>query len=170
MKTSAVCVHAVLLAVLVGPLDRAVFATTLQEQEGPEDGLVERPALAIPPGYRYDPAGRRDPFVNPVPPPVVVETSPVLPELRPQGLPGVLLNEAQLMGVVTSSERAMNVVVIQVPGNRTFIARPGDEMFDVIISEIRPGSVVFEVKPLEGEPEPAEREEVERPVSAAPGE
>ena len=128
------------------------------------------PRLAIPEGYRYDPAGRGDPFVDPRPPvAVVVDTGPVIPDVRPQGLPGVLLNEALFMGVVTSSEAGMNVVVIQAPGNRTFIARPGDELLDVIISDIRSNEVVFEVKPIEGSIEPVEREEVVRPISAAPG-
>jgi hypothetical protein len=161
----------ILVFLLAGPaLDVGLFAAPVQEQ--PEDEVIVRPPLAIPEGYRYDPAGRRDPFVDPQPPPpvVFVDPGPVIPDARPQGLPGVLLNEAQLMGVVSSSDARMNVVLIQAPGDRTFVARPGDELFDVIITEIRSNSVVFEVKPLEGSTEPDEREEVVRPISAAPGE
>lgn len=171
MKHKATLVLLLLLFGLALPVAGALSAPELQE-EGDDDREVEsRPPLAIPEGYRYDPAGRRDPFVNPVPPPAVpVEPAPAVPEVRPPGLPGVLLNEAQLLGVVTSIDRGMNMVVIQAPGNRTFIAEPGDELFDVVISAIRTDSVVFEVKPLEGAAEAAEREEVVRPVGAAPGE
>ena len=64
----------------------------------------------------------------------------------------------------------MNVVVIQAPGNRTFFARAGDELLDVVVKEITPNAIVFEVKPLEGQPEPEQRDEVMRTLSAAPGE
>jgi hypothetical protein len=128
----------------------------------------ETPVLTIPDGYAYDPAGRRDPFVDPVPGPAV-EESPAIPEVRPPGLGGVLLNEASLAGVVNSFA-GNSVVVVEAPGSRTFIAREGDEMLDVVITEIRSDSVVFEVKPLDGASEPVERERVVRNVNAAPGE
>lgn len=128
----------------------------------------DTPVLAIPDGYAYDPLGRRDPFVNPVPQPAP-DVGPEAPEVRPPGLPGVLLNEASLSGVVNSGEGG-SIVVVEAPGSRTFIAREGDELLDVLIREIRSDSVVFEVKPLDGASEPLERERVVRNVNAAPGE
>ena len=160
-------------AVLLLPLPangRALVGAMAQDPETSTQSLEEPsppPALAIPPGYLYEPGGRRDPFVNPIPPPEVVGT--VIPEVRPLGLPGVLLNEAQLIGVVTSPEPSMNVVVVLAPGNRTFFARSGDELFDAVIRDIRPDQIYFEVKPLEGQPEPGQREEVVRRLSATPG-
>ncbi len=141
-------------------------------QELPGDVVEEDdspPPLAIPQGYRYDPLGRRDPFVNPVPPPPR-EPDPVstIPDVRPLGLPGVLLNEALLVGVVTSEEPSMNVVVVLAPANRTFFAREGDELLDAVIKEIMPDGIVFEVKPVEGQPEPEQREEVVRALNATP--
>lgn len=135
---------------------------SLQAQE-------DAPVLAIPEGYVYDAGGRRDPFVNPVPPPPPAASGPVIPDQRPAGLPGVLLNEASLSGVVNSNQGA-SVVVVEAPGRRTFIAKEGDELLDVVITEIRSDSVVFEVKPVDGSPEPVERERVVRNINAAPGE
>jgi hypothetical protein len=130
----------------------------------------DNPVLAIPEGYVYDAAGRRDPFVNPIPPPPPSSVGgPMIPDVRPAGLPGVLLNEASLSGVV-NSDRGDSMVVVEAPGSRTFIAREGDELLDVVIAEIRSDSVVFEVKPVDGLPEPVERERVVRSVNAAPGE
>ena len=151
---------------MLGSETVALPAPPQEEQELDQEQEEEEalPALTIPAGYRYDPAGRRDPFVNPVPPPPVVDTGPVIPTVRPSGLPGVLLNEAQLTGVVTSDEPSMNVVVIVAPGNRMYFARPGAELFDVVVREIRSDGVVFEVKPLEGQPEPEERDVVMRPL------
>ena len=159
----------VLLAGWVMPVPAIVLAVPQQQQQSEEP---ERPALVIPEGYLYDPAGRRDPFVNPVPPPVVDEArGPVIPSVRPPGLPGVLVNEIQIVGIVMSAnEISMNTVVIIAPGNRTFFGKPGDEMLDVVIKEIRADEVVFEVKPIEGRPEPDEPQEVVRRLSATPGE
>ena len=156
----------------------APFANSAVPMAPPQEAPVAQeeeeslpPPLAIPAGFRYDPSGRRDPFVNPVPPPAV-QADPLsrVPEVRPLGLPGVLLNEAQLIGVVASEEPSMNVVIVVAPGNRTFFARAGDEMLDAVVKEISPNAIVFEVKPLEGQPEPEQREEVVRTLSATPGE
>ena len=145
-----------------------IARAALPGQEQAEE--QERPPLLIPEGYLYDPAGRRDPFVDPVPEPVE-DPGPVIPAVRPPGLPGVLLNEIQIVGVVISrQEISMNAVVIIAPGNRTFFGKPGDEMLDVVIKEIRADEVVFEVKPIEGRPEPEQPEEVVRRLSATRGE
>jgi hypothetical protein len=129
------------------------------------------PVLAVPRGYKYDPRGRRDPFVNPVPKPPAPE--PAIPVIRPPGLKGVLLVEANLTGVVTSREAtAMNRVVIAAPGGRTYFAAPGDALFDAVIKEIRPDSVVFTLAPPGGNrggQQPANREVVRR-VNPVPGE
>jgi hypothetical protein len=127
------------------------------------------PVLAVPRGYKYDPRGRRDPFVNPVPKPAPPE--PAIPVIRPPGLRGVLMSEANLTGVVTSRESSMNRVVIAAPGGRTYFAAPGDALFDAIVKEIRPDSVVFTLTPQggnRGQQQPANREVVRR-VNPVPG-
>ena len=124
------------------------------------------PVLAVPPGYKYDPHGRRDPFVNPIPKPKAPE--PAIPVVRPPGLKGLLVAEANLMGVVTSKEPSMNKVVIKAPGNKTYFASVGDSLFDAVIKEIRPDAVVFTMG-APGRGQPANREVV-RKVNPAPGE
>ena len=168
-KYGAVFILSPLLAGSAGLFEPGFLQAAIQVSAG-EDEAVALDTLAIPPGYRYAAAGRRDPFVNPVPPTTNVQTAPVIaPNAGRQGLSGILLNEAQVVGVVSSPEGGMNVVLIRGPGNRTFVARPGDELLDVVISGVRSDSVVFEVKPVEGAREPVEREEVVRPLSAASG-
>ncbi len=146
-------------------------ATGVQQESAAQEAEQEPapPPLAVPEDYPYNPGARRDPFVNPVPPPVV-DTGPVIPIIRPPGLVGVLLGEARLTGLISSGGSSMNIVVIVAPGNRTYFASPGDELFDAVVKEIRPGVVVFEMKPLEGQEEPEEREEVVRTIGTAPGE
>lgn len=115
----------------------------------PPDGKVAAqiadeppPPLAVPPGYSYQPRGRRDPFVNPLPktsPEGVVEDKAVI---RPDGLPGVLVSEVKLSGIIYSPVQTMKKAMLVV-GRSTYFARQGDSLFDGVIKEIRPNEVVF---------------------------
>lgn len=99
------------------------------------------PPLVVPDGYSYQPRGRRDPFVNPVPKPTVdqVASGPVI---RPDGLPGVLVSEVKLSGIVYSPVQTMKKAMLVV-GRSTYFAKQGDSLFDGVIKEIRPNEVVF---------------------------
>jgi len=106
-----------------------------------------RPVLGVPAGYEYLPRGRRDPFVNPVPKPPPgpgpVGKPPEPP--RPPGLKGALVKEVTLTGVfISKTDPAMSRAILLVPGMRApVIATKGDVLFDGVIKEIRPDSVVF---------------------------
>lgn len=125
------------------------------------------PAMAVPKTYQYERRGRRDPFINPVPKPVAEK--PAIPAIRPPGLPGVLVTEAVIAGVVTSKEPSMNVAIIRAPGNRTFFAHPGDALFDAVIKEIRSDGVVFTLS-TPGRPSTTPPREIERKVRPTSGE
>jgi hypothetical protein len=137
--------------------------------EAPPPADEPPPAMAVPKIYRYEPRGRRDPFVNPVPKPVVTEAAPEIPVVRPPGLPGVLLNEAVVAGVVTSKEPSMNVAIIKAPGGRTYFAYRGDALFDAVVKEIRPDGVIFTLS-TPGRPSTTPPREIERKVRPSPGE
>src|SRR5262245_7576476 len=110
-----------------------------QKPTPPED---PPPVFTVPKDYRYTVKGRRDPFVNPVPKPKVTEVG--APKGRPPGLRGVLVNEAQIEGVVTSDEPSMNVVVIVAPGAKAaYFAHIGDHLYDAVVKAIRMDAVTF---------------------------
>jgi hypothetical protein len=140
------------------------YAGRAQEDAGGDEAgseLEEPNPLTIPSEYRYDPAGRRDPFVNPIAPEAQAQGQ-MIPDVRPPGLPGVLLNEARLNAIARSADAGASVVVIEAPGSRVFVAHAGDEMYDVVIREIGNTEVVFEVKPLDGDDPLAPRARVRR--------
>jgi hypothetical protein len=115
-----------------------------QEDEAP-------PAMAVPPAYKFETLGRRDPFVNPIPKPV----APVAPApaSRPPGLKGVLVSEAAVTAIVVSREAPeLTRVAITSPGNKTYFAHKGDALFDGVIKDIQKDAVVFELtsKNLDG--------------------
>jgi hypothetical protein len=101
------------------------------------------PALSVPAGFDYKPSGRRDPFTNPIPKPVVGSTGEeIAPVIRPDGLPGVLVSEVRLSGIIHSSDHTMNKAMLVV-GRNTYFAKKGDSLFDGVIKEIRLNEVVF---------------------------
>jgi hypothetical protein len=100
------------------------------------------PALSVPAGYRYEPRGRRDPFVNPTAKQRDGPGETPVPLVRPDGLKGVLVSEVKLSGIVHSSDKEMNKVMLVV-GKNTYFAKKGDSLFDGVIKEIRPNEVVF---------------------------
>ena len=99
------------------------------------------PALTVPQGYSYESRGRRDPFVNPVPKPAGGETV-ARPLIRPDGLPGVLVSEVKLSGIIYSPQATMKKAILVV-GRSTYFAGQGDSLFDGVVREIRPNEVVF---------------------------
>src|SRR5262245_13996078 len=92
----------------------------------PQPQEEQAPVLAVPKDYHYNARGRRDPFVNPVPKPVQrAAAAPPPPVVRPPGLKGVLVAEADIIGIVVSREPSMNVVTIAAPGGKRYFARVG---------------------------------------------
>ena len=128
----------------------------------------EPPVLAVPPGYKYDARGRRDPFVNPVPKAPTKAAAAAAPVVRPPGLKGVLVSEAAITGVVTSREPSMNVVVISAPGGKTYFGHVGDALFDGVVKDIRLDTVTFVVTAVGANGQSPR--EIVRKVRPAPGE
>ena len=82
---------------------------------------VEQPAAAaaLPAaGYTYDPAGRRDPFLSLM----GRGTDPASMAVRPQGLPGLLIGEITVKGIVR--DRAGFIAMLQGRTARTFLSAP----------------------------------------------
>lgn len=97
---------------------------------------VEAPAPAAP-AFSYDPTGRRDPFVSLVGRGSVVETSGE----RPAGVPGMLINEVSLKGIM--KERSGFIALVQGPDRKTYAIRPGQRLLDGSVKSITQDTVVF---------------------------
>jgi len=120
----------------------------LDPQRGAAPALAQpaspQPAASKPPqgaeaGYSYDPQGRRDPFVS------LLGRGTDLPSstgARPAGLPGLLINEVTLKGVLKSSKGDF-LALLQAPDNRTYIVRSGDKVMDGSVKAITQEAVVF---------------------------
>lgn len=107
--------------------------------EGTQPGAAGQPAQPAGPGYSYDPAGRRDPFVS------LLGRGGDLPTTtgsRPAGLPGLLINEVNLKGVLKSG-RGDYLALLQAPDSHTYVVHVGDKLLDGVVKAITQDSVVF---------------------------
>ena len=87
--------------------------------------------------YSYDPQGRRDPFVSLL----ARGSDPGSASTRPAGLPGLLISEVAVKGIVR--DRSGFIAMVQGPGTKTFIVHTGDKLMDGTIKAITADTVVF---------------------------
>ena len=98
---------------------------------------ASQPSPAAQAAYTYEPAGRRDPFVSLL----TRGSDPRSASTRVPGLPGVLIGEATVKGIVR--DRSGFIAMIQGTGTKTFIVRAGEKLMDGSVKAIAGDSVVF---------------------------
>jgi type IV pilus assembly protein PilP len=86
--------------------------------------------------YRYDPQGRRDPFQSLVGPAPKIQAGQ-----RPAGVPGFLIDEMKLQGVLKTGQGL--VAMINGPDNKGYLVHVGDKVLDGEVIRITASSVVF---------------------------
>lgn len=89
--------------------------------------------------FSYDPAGRRDPFRSLL---IGFEEEDVgTVKVRPPGLPGMLVDELRVEGIVETPDGIL--AFAQGRDNLSYIIRPGTKLYDGEVMEILPDRVIF---------------------------
>ncbi len=89
-------------------------------------------------GFSYDPGNRRDPFKS-------LLAAPDRPEIRgprPEGVPGLLIDEIDLKGIFHTSKG----FVAQVSASnqkKSYLLKEGDQLYDGDVVSINKNEVVF---------------------------
>lgn len=102
---------------------------------------AQTPSQGPPPtpeGYAYDPAGRRDPFVN------LLGTGAdtrAVGSRRTEGPSGLTAAEISVRGIMQS--RGTLIAMIKGPDNKTYIVHQGDKLLDGTIKTITPQGLVI---------------------------
>ncbi len=140
----------VLVLLLVGAFNSGWLAA--QEVEADGDGvesaagselaidamLGEDAEILAGRGYAYDPGDRRDPFKSLL----VVAERPTLNGPRPDGIPGLLIDEVVLSGIFAT--RDGYVAQVQAADKqKSYLVKVGDELFDGDVLRITRNEVVF---------------------------
>lgn len=108
--------------------------TTASDVQKTLEEILEEPTTTD--AYRYDPQGRRDPFRS------LIGPSPKLePGQRPPGVPGFLIDEMKLQGIVKT--RQGFTAMVNGPDNKGHLLRVGDKVLDGEVIRITASSVVF---------------------------
>ena len=106
--------------------------------QSPVTPPVERPATPPPPpAFSYEAAGRRDPFVSLV----GRGATPDASSDRPAGLPGMLINEISVKGIM--KERAGFIALVQGTDKKTYAVRQGQRLLDGSVKSITADAVIF---------------------------
>jgi Tfp pilus assembly protein PilP len=126
---------ALLLAALAGPPAWPVHAqgTPVAAARPPQAATAQQPASE---GYTYASDGRRDPFVS-----LTGRSMDRAPGKRPEGIAGILVDEAALKGIIQS--RQTFLASIQAPDMKFYIIHVGDKLLDGSVKTITADRVVF---------------------------
>ncbi|HEV8240032.1 MAG TPA: hypothetical protein VGS57_11740 [Thermoanaerobaculia bacterium] len=89
-------------------------------------------------GYSYDPAGRRDPFVSLLQRNQLKEA----PQQRPEGVPGMLIDEISVKGIFRMQGRTFAQVQAS-DKDKSYLIQEGDQLYDGEVVSIAPGEVTF---------------------------
>jgi type IV pilus assembly protein PilP len=98
----------------------------------------EAPPASAPAPYKYDPAGRRDPFVSLLGRGSDPRASTAI---RASGVPGLLISEVTVKGIIR--DRSGFIAMIAGPDNKTYVVRAGDRLLDGSVKSIAGDAVVF---------------------------
>jgi len=89
--------------------------------------------------FAYDPAGRRDPFRSLLE--GMQEEEAGVTKVRPPGLPGMLVEELRVEGIIQTPSGIL--AFVQGRDNLSYVIRPGTRLYNGEVKEILPDRVVF---------------------------
>ena len=138
----------IIRALTLGGFAVAMLVTTVVSAQPPAaQPKPETPAPAQPPPAdrqpaearlrTYNPEGRRDPFISLL----GRGNDPKSQGARPAGVPGLLINEINVKGIVRNISGF--VALIQGPDNKTYVVKAGDRLMDGTVKSIVQDAVVF---------------------------
>ncbi len=116
----------------------AAQAPATPKAAGPVTGVEKPDASPLPASvFTYKVEGRRDPFVSLV----GRGSDPKASAARVAGLPGMLINEVSLKGIM--KERAGFVAMLQGPDKKTYVVRAGQRLLDGNVKSVTADAVIF---------------------------
>jgi type IV pilus assembly protein PilP len=134
LTAGALLLTATVIAQTSAPADPPPADTSGTSVQQALEEILEEPTGAD--TYRYDPQGRRDPFQS-----LVGPAPRIQPGQRPPGVPGFLIDEMKLQGIVRTKQGL--VAMINGPDNKGYLIRTGDKVLDGEVIRITASSVVF---------------------------
>lgn len=120
------------------PAERAREQAQPTPTEGIQQILEEEEDVLSGEGYTYDPGNRRDPFKSLLAGPERTQFKGP----RPEGIPGLLIDEIDLTGIFRTS-RGWVAQVKAANQAKSYLLKPGDQLYDGDVVGISKDEVVF---------------------------
>ncbi|HEX9670682.1 MAG TPA: hypothetical protein VGC93_14515 [Thermoanaerobaculia bacterium] len=120
------------------PAERAREQAQPTPTEGIQQILEEEEDVLSGEGYTYDPGNRRDPFKSLLAGPERTQFKGP----RPEGIPGLLIDEIDLTGIFRTS-RGWVAQVKAANQAKSYLLKPGDQLYDGDVVSISKDEVVF---------------------------
>lgn len=108
------------------------------EPEDIDEILKGEDAIFAGGGYTYDPGNRRDPFKSLL----ATRDRPLLRGPRPEGIPGLLIDEIDLTGIFLTGDGPV-AQIQSTDSSKSYLLRPGDQLYDGDVVNISANEVVF---------------------------
>jgi len=121
-----------------GEAGAASGETTPADEQTIDQILAREEEVLAGEGYSYDPAGRRDPFVSLLQRTQLKEA----PQQRPEGIPGLLIDEIEVKGIFRMQGRTFAQVQSS-EKDKSYLIQEGDQLYDGEVVSIAPGEVTF---------------------------
>lgn len=123
----------------VAETDAEAADAVAEEEELPADKLLaDEEMMFLGEGYSYDPSDRRDPFKSLL----IVRERAAIRGPRPEGIPGLLIDEVDLNGIYITGEGPV-AQVRSTEADKSYLLREGDQLYDGDVVNISVGEVVF---------------------------
>ena len=117
------------------------------------EGIAAGAAPELSARSRYEPDGRRDPFVSLITPKKAA--APAAPARRRAGLAGLALADVSVKGIVQNG--SVTLAVLEGPGGKSFVARSRDRLQDATVTHIDIDGVLFAQQVVDAVGEPGTR-------------
>lgn len=151
MKPFSLTLWLMLALCLVGTTVSVAQADTSEEmtQEGvgvepsepgvdSDELLADEERMFLGEGYTYDPGGRRDPFKSLL----IVRERVAMRGPRPEGIPGLLIAEIDLTGILITSDGPF-AQVRSTQEDKSYLLREGDQLYDGDVVSIAANELTF---------------------------
>ncbi len=109
-----------------------------EELDRIDDILAGEELMLAGEGYGYDPGDRRDPFKSLL----EARTRPTIRGQRPEGIPGLLIDDVDLKGTFIMPDGPI-AQVQSADKDQSFLLRVGDQLFDGDVVSITQNEIVF---------------------------
>jgi hypothetical protein len=125
------------------PGDAGAAGSVAGQPPGPDTGKIDdilagEEEVLSGSGFSYDPGNRRDPFKSLL----AKSDTPAFRGPRPEGVPGLLIEEIDLTGIFRTSKGFVAQVVAS-NQKKSYLLKEGDQLYDGDVVSINKNEVVF---------------------------